>query len=74
MEKWTAADEKLWAELEQRRSMIRAEWRANLYDATLPVILTDGRREFLDTMIQNATAIAAALEPYVLHPEVAPNE
>ena len=69
MEKWTAADEKLWIELDARRAELRRRLRAELYNATVGLVRTDGMSEFLGSLIDNARAVHSALEPYVLLPE-----
>lgn len=69
MEKWTAADEKLWLELDRRRADRRRELRADLYNACLPLVRTDAMSDFLDSLIENAAPVSRALEPYVLLPE-----
>lgn len=66
MEKWTAADEKLWAELEARRTELRERWRIELNDAMANVCYYDGIDTLLDGMIEHAAEISAALEPFVL--------
>lgn len=64
-EKWTAADEKLWAELEGRRSALRTEWRKRLFDTLTGTGMT-GIYPLTDYMIENAVEVSAALEPFVL--------
>lgn len=66
MEKWTAADEKLWAKLEARRTQLRERWRIDLYDAMANVSYRDSVDTLLDGMIEHAAEISAALEPFVL--------
>ncbi len=66
VEKWTAADEKLFAELNARRLALREDWRIALCDAMSNVCYYDGIDTLLDGMIDNAVAIHAALEPFVL--------
>lgn len=69
MEKWTAADEKLLAELETRRARLRDRWRIGLNDAMANVCYYDGIDVLLDDMIKHAAEISAALEPFVLSSE-----
>ena len=71
MEKWTAADEKLWAELEKRRETVLGERRRTLIEALKIPYVPNLEISFIaDYLEANAQQIIAALEPYVLHPEV----
>lgn len=66
VEKWTAADEKLFLELEQRRNEVLDRQRNVLLSAMSKAYERDSFGETLTGMIDNAVAIHAALEPFVL--------
>ena len=65
VEKWTAADEKLWADLEARRQQVydrRLDALEEVFrDAGLDMDASD-----LDGIVANAVEITAALEPFIL--------
>lgn len=65
-EKWTAADEKLFQELGDRRKVILDQQYAVLLKAMSKAYDRDSFGETLTGMIANAAAISAALEPFVL--------
>lgn len=66
VEKWTAADEKLFAELAKRREAMRVEQRETLVSVMNDVFDYDSMTYTINNMITHAAAIHAALEPFVL--------
>ncbi len=66
VEKWTAADEKLFQELGDRRKALRAQHHKTLVSVMNDVYDYESMTETVTNMITYAAAIHAALEPFVL--------
>ena len=66
VEKWTAADEKLFQELGDRRRVILDRQYNALFRVMNDVFDRDSLGETLTNMIAHASTIHAALEPFVL--------
>lgn len=66
-EKWTAADEKLWADLNTRRIAIREQRESALRDALALCGIVSHEAWLVAAKLAIAPVqVAAALEPYVL--------
>ncbi len=67
MEKWTAADEKLYAELTARKKAIETACRDALGRVVARLSYYEGDDQLMDNMIALAPDLIAALEPYALN-------
>lgn len=75
VEKWTAADERLWVDLNTRRIAIREQRESALRDALALCGITNHDAWLVATKLTQApAAVAAALEPYVLDTQEMPND
>lgn len=68
VEKWTAADETLYRDLEARRAAVRGDWRDRVFVVAKKFNNSSHMDAVFatDNLIKHAVEVSAALEPFVL--------